>query len=119
MTDIERVQSYLKESLDISTTIMDNGEALHGCNDRIVALVVAPHEGNEYHWVLRLSPIVSFDRWANSMCIEEYLNSPEDIHWYLYECETDIYYKLFDCLSQVIKAARAIYPESSSRDMNI
>jgi hypothetical protein len=103
MTDLERIQRYLATMLNISTVLDDSGTTLYGNNNLITALVVTPHEGNEQKWVLRLSPLVSFDRWANSMCIEEHFDFAGDIYNYLDQCETDIYVRLFETLSQDFK----------------
>lgn len=100
MTDIERIKTYLKEFLGFNAVFTYYDETLRGSDDMVGVMVVAPHEDNDHKWVLCLSPLVSFDSWENSRCIEEHFESPEDIHWYLYECESDIYYRLFECVSR-------------------
>ena len=40
--------------------------------------VVGPHEGNDFNYMLRRNPIVTFDRWS-IVDLEDFYNSAEDL----------------------------------------
>lgn len=63
-------------------------------------MVVEPHEGNKNKWLLRVAPISSFDRWANSTTVEEFFNTDIELCNYLYEHQLDIYKALLKDLSE-------------------
>ncbi len=100
MTDMQRIQLALTSVDIIESEIDSTSSHIYGGNDFIVVLVAAPHEGNDYKWLLRMSPKVSFDRWANSCAVDEEFESADDLRYYLYDCESDIYAKLFEALSE-------------------
>lgn len=62
-------------------------------------LIVEPHSGTNNKWMLRVAPISSFDRWANSTAVEEFFLTDIEVCNYLHEHQLDIYKSLLECLS--------------------
>lgn len=63
-------------------------------------MVVEPHEGTRNRWMLRVAPISSFDRWANSVTIQEFFNTDIELCDYLAEHQLNIYKSLLKSLSE-------------------
>ena len=63
-------------------------------------LFVAPNEGTNYMWMVRISTIAAFDRWANSVAIERFFNSEEEVISYLNNNQLEIYKVLLSYLSE-------------------
>lgn len=63
-------------------------------------MVVESHEGTRNRWMLRVAPISSFDRWANSVTIQEFFNTDIELCDYLAEYQLDIYKSLLKSLSE-------------------
>ena len=62
-------------------------------------LVVSPHSGTNNRWMLRVTAMSSFDRWANSTAVEEFFETEIELCLYLYEHQLDIYKNLLEYLS--------------------
>ena len=100
MSEMENIQLRLKLCYGVQSEIFHDGTVLNGCSDNIVILVRAPHYDDDYpNWLLRMSPSVTFDRWSNSCCIEQYFSTWRDLYLYLDYSAGDIYRQLFECLS--------------------
>ena len=67
--------------------------------DMVLFLIVEPHSGTDNRWMLRITTISAFDRWANSCAVEEFFNSSIELCNYLYEHQLDIYKELLKYLS--------------------
>lgn len=67
--------------------------------DMALFMIVAPHSGTKNRWMLRVAPIVSFDRWANSMAVEEFFDSEMGVCCYLKNHQFDIYKAMLRRLS--------------------
>ena len=67
--------------------------------DIAIFLIVEPHSGTEDKWLLRIAPISSFDRWANSTIIEEFFISDIELYNYLCNNQLNIYKALLKGLS--------------------
>lgn len=65
----------------------------------VLFMVVEPHSGTDNRWMLRVTTISAFDRWANSTAIEEFFNTDIELCNYLYEHQLDIYKGLLEYLS--------------------
>ena len=91
------IKECLEKEFDLLVTEGDH--KLHGDNDEIIALVVSPHEGNKYHYLVRFSTIASFDRWANSRAIEKEFNTTTEVVEYLKNSKLEIYKKLLKYLT--------------------
>lgn len=63
-------------------------------------MVVEPHEGTNNRWMLRVAPIGSFDRWANSTAVEEFFDNDTELCIYLTEHQLDIYKSMLSRLSE-------------------
>lgn len=81
-------------------TIDDEHENLYARNKLMLAVVVPPHEGTDFKWMLRFSTVAAFDRWANSRAIEEFFESKEGVEKYLRENKIHIYTELLEYLSR-------------------
>lgn len=82
MNDMEKIkiQMELKGFKIIDTLIDENNLLSHifaskGC---MCYAVVAPHKGNDFKYILRRNPIVTFDRWS-IVDLEDFYNSAEDL----------------------------------------
>ena len=79
---MEMIKMQLQlRGFEIKDTIKD----IDGCLSHIYAekgcmyyCVVAPHEGNDFSYMLRRNPIVTFDRWS-TVDLENFYNSAEDL----------------------------------------
>lgn len=100
IAELEMLQRVLENSLGVKTYINSLGTHLYNLRGIITTVVIAPHDDNKNKWLLRLSPAVSFDRWANSRCIEIYFESAYDMREYLYTGRETIYAQLFELLSE-------------------
>jgi hypothetical protein len=79
---------------------------LYATNNVINLMVVSPHEGTNNKWMLRVGPMVTFDRWANSTSIERFFDCPAHVAIYLEDRMDYIYQCLFESLSREIKEER-------------
>lgn len=66
----------------------------------IICLVVAPHKGTNFKYMVRFAPKAGFDRWANSVVIEEFFDTPEDVVTCLTTNTAEIYKRLLDDLTE-------------------
>ena len=62
-------------------------------------LVVSPHSGTDNRWMLRVTTMSAFDRWANSTVVEEFFETEIELCLYLYDYQLDIYKSLLEYLS--------------------
>lgn len=62
-------------------------------------LVVSPHGGTNNRWMLRVTTMSAFDRWANSTVVEEFFETEIELCLYLYDHQLDIYKNLLEYLS--------------------
>ena len=62
-------------------------------------LIVSPHSGTNNKWMLRITTISDFDRWANSTAIEEFFDTEIELCNYLYDNQLYIYKSLLEYLS--------------------
>lgn len=72
---------------------------IYANNGIVKYLVVRPHEGNGYKYLLRVSTCAAFDRWANSIPIEEFFDTEEDLVNYILNNQLEIYKILLEYLS--------------------
>ena len=63
-------------------------------------LIVEPHSGTDNKWMLRVTTISAFDRWANSTAIEQFFETDIELCNYLYDHQLDIYKELLEYLSE-------------------
>ena len=85
---------------------------LEARTDTILYDVVSPHIGTDYKWMLRVSTISAFDRWANSTAIEEFFNSSIELCLYLHNHQLDIYKDLLNYLSRQYDELEEAFEES-------
>lgn len=62
-------------------------------------MIVEPHSGTDNRWMLRVTTVSAFDRWANSTAIQEFFDTDIELCNYLYEYQLDIYKDLLKYLS--------------------
>lgn len=65
-----------------------------------IFMVVEPHSGTNYKWMLRISTMRAFDRWANSTPIELFFDSDVKLCNYLHDNQLNIYKRLLKYLSE-------------------
>lgn len=68
--------------------------------ESIIFMIVAPHSGTDNRWMLRISTISAFDRWANSTAIEEFFSLDIELCDYLSKYRFRIYKTLLKYLSE-------------------
>jgi hypothetical protein len=76
------------------------GELYINVDDIISFMIVAPHSGTNNQYMLRVSTLSAFDRWANSTAIEKFFNTEFELIDYLNEHQLDIYKELLSYLSE-------------------
>ena len=100
-----KIVHVLKSKYHLNVDISKESH-LYATNDMINLMVVAPHEGTQNKWMLRVGPMVTFDRWANSTSIERFFDRPAHVAAYLEEQMDYVYKRLFESLSNEIKEER-------------
>lgn len=80
--NMEMIKMQLQlRGFEIKDTIKDIDDCLShiyaekGC---MYYCVVAPHEGNDFSYMLRRNPIITFDRWS-VVDLEDFYDSAEDL----------------------------------------
>lgn len=79
--------------------IIEYGGHLEARTKTVLYMIVEPHSGTDNKWLLRITTISAFDRWANSRAIEEFFETSIELCNYLYEHQLDIYKQLLEYLS--------------------
>lgn len=97
---MERIKSVLINEYGFNIDDKYEKWYMYAHNDFVLAVIVSPHSGTKYRWMVRFSTISAFDRWANSIAIEEFFESKEDVEKYLRENKTQIYAELLKYLSR-------------------
>lgn len=70
MTEMSNVLEYLRENdfeLDNSSIIKDDDGTIthiYTGKDDLYFVIIAPHEGNDFKYLLRVNPKKTFDRWS-------------------------------------------------------
>jgi len=72
---------------------------LEAKTDTALFLIVSPHSGTNDKWMLRITTISDFDRWANSTAIEEFFDTEIELCIYLHVNQLYIYKTLLKYLS--------------------
>ena len=72
---------------------------LEARTNTVLYMIVEPHSGTDNKWMLRVTTISAFDRWANSTAIEEFFDTEIELCNYLYDHQLDIYKNLLEYLS--------------------
>ena len=92
--------------------INDFSESIYATNGIVKYFVVRPHEGNRYKYLLRISTCAAFDRWANSIPIEEFFDTEEDLINYILNNQLEIYKTLLEYLSEEYYDLQNTYEET-------
>lgn len=95
---MNKIAKVLKGIYGLSIESLDEA-TVYAENDMIIALVVAPHSGTKYKWLLRFSTAAAFDRWANSTAIEEFYETEDEVIKYLEDNVMQVYQQLLNYLS--------------------
>lgn len=78
----------------------NDGDNIYANDGVVKYLVVPPHKGNHFHYVLRISTCAAFDRWANSIPIEEFFDTENELIDYIGHNQLTIYKTLLKYLSE-------------------
>lgn len=97
LVELVKIRNLLNDYFNVKADIAN--EHIYAESNTIVCCVSAPHEGTDGKWMIRFSPKVSFDRWANSTAIEELFDTCTDLLEFLHYKQAYIYCKLFERLS--------------------
>ena len=92
--------------------IYEDDGRLKAKTDTIKYLIVEPREGNGNKWLLRISTIAAFDRWANSRTIEKFFDTETELCEYLKGHQLEIYRALIRYLSDQYDELERVYIES-------
>lgn len=106
---MDRIKTVLKELYEIETEFSDPF-TLTG-NSPYITVCIREHY--EDLLLLRMAPRASFDRWANSVAIEERFVNLVDLRNYLIFNMPDIYKQLFEALSEDYKDLQDSYDEAT------
>ena len=71
-----------------------------GMNKTMLILVVDGAYRNDGKWLVRISTLAAFDRWANSCAIEETFKDKKDVILYFRNKKLEIYEALLAYLSE-------------------
>lgn len=96
---VDKIKSWLEHNFE-HCSIEDLDGSLEVKTGSALFLIVEPHDGNRNRWLLRASTISAFDRWANSTAIERSFETEDELCNYLGNCQTYIYKKLLNYLSE-------------------
>ena len=72
---------------------------LEARTNTVLYMIVEPHSGTDNRWMLRVTTISAFNRWANSTPLERFFDSEIELCNYLYAHQLDIYKQLLEYLS--------------------
>lgn len=90
-------------------TIIDaSDDRIDAKNDSLLILVVAPHD-NFNKYLLRIAPICTFDRWANSTVIEREFDSIKWLVEWLKKNELEVVKKVLNSLSGEVSEVGGLY----------
>lgn len=84
--------------------------------DTVIFLVVSPHSGTQNEWMLRVSTIAAFDRWANSRAIEEFFESDTELCAYLTWNMLHVYKTLLGYLSKEYDEMEKLYEKNAEAE---
>lgn len=96
---MEEIRRWFEDDCD-NYEIEEYEEHLVARTETAIYMVVAPHNGTDFQWVLRVSTRSAFDRWANSTAIEEFFDTDIEVRDYLYENQLEIHKALLAYLSE-------------------
>ena len=108
---MENVRRWFENDYDNYEFIEFDGY-LEAKTDTVLYLIVSPHSGTDNKWMLRVSTISAFDRWANSTAIEKFFETDIEPCNYLDEHKLDIYKDLIKYLSGEYEELYAEYEEA-------
>lgn len=97
--NITMIKKCLQKEFGCDKIAVTNG-SVYVQNEHIIALVVAPYEGNNYRYLVRFSTVAGFDKWTNSRAIEKEFYTAMEVIQYLKENKLEIYKTLFEYLSR-------------------
>lgn len=83
--------------------ISEGNGFLEARTDIVHYLIVEPHSGTNYQWMLRVTTRAAFDRWANSMGFEEFFTTETELSNFLQTEQLHIYKELLRYLSKEYK----------------
>lgn len=107
---MENIKRWFENDYDNYEFIEFDGY-LEAKTDTVLYLIVSPHSGTDNKWMLRVSTISAFDRWANSIAIEKFFETDIELHNYLREHQLDIYKDLIKYLSGEYEELHESYEE--------
>lgn len=73
---------------------------LEATTNTVHYMIVSPHSGTDNRWMLRVTTVSAFDRWANSTAVQEFFDTDIELCNYLYEHKLEIYENLLEYLSK-------------------
>ena len=95
---MDKLKKILKQVFGVE--LDTDNETIHFHNNIITGLICSPHNGSDHKWIVRFSTVAAFDRWANSLAIQECFDTEEDVVKYLKENEVSIYKQLLEYISE-------------------
>lgn len=95
MNDIKR---WFKDDYE-NYEITEYDGHLEAKTNTVLYMIVSPHSGTNNRWMLRVSTIAAFDKWANSTAVEEFFETEVELCIYLYDHQLEIHKDLLKYLS--------------------
>lgn len=97
---MENIEKWFKNDKDNTYRIDKDESHLYVNTKSVIYLIVAPHAGTDNKYMLRVAPAASFDRWANSVVIQEFFDDEMSLCDYLEKNQVHIYQELLEALSE-------------------
>lgn len=94
------ILDYFLQNMGKCDECLDTSDGNIEYNNVVKYLIVPPHPGNCWRYLVRISTQAAFDRWSNSIPIEEFFNSEIEVVEWLRKNESFILYTLIEYLSE-------------------
>lgn len=111
------INVLLSQGMKITNKHLDDN--IYANNGIIKYLIIFPNKYNNSKYCLRISTCAAFDRWANSIPIEKFFDTEEDLGNYIMNNQLEIYKILLEYLSNEYKDLQNIYEETIDEPLPI
>lgn len=109
---MENIKRWFENDCNNYEFIEYDDDYLEARTDIVLYVIVSPHSGTDNKWMLRVSTISAFDRWANSTAIEKFFETDIELCHYLHIHQLDIYKDLIKYLSGEYEELSMAYEEA-------
>ena len=103
---MKKIKEFFEHSGEIFD-IDENEYRMDAESETAIFLIVKPHSGTNNKWMLRVSTVSAFDRWANSTAVQEFFDTDAELCNYLRSHRLEICKELLEYLSKEYKELEA------------